>query len=90
MAQENGDSADASQKSGPELAKEVAELIEKYLEKLAKRAEYIHHQNEHIKFLQERIKHFEEDNAIDGVSREREVSDHPFFPLFLPRFYTLG
>ncbi|KAL5689250.1 hypothetical protein EMGR_008902 [Emarellia grisea] len=39
MAQENGDSADASQKSGPELAKEVAELIEKYLEKLAKRAE---------------------------------------------------
>jgi protein HOOK3 len=73
MAQENGDSADASQKSGPELAKEVAELIEKYLEKLAKRAEYIHHQNEHIKFLQERIKHFEEDNAIDGVSREREL-----------------
>ncbi|KAK9552082.1 hypothetical protein V6Z96_008526 [Aspergillus fumigatus] len=73
MAQENGDSADASQKSGPELAKEVAELIEKYLEKLAKRAEYIHHQNEHIKFLQERIKHFEEDNTADGVSREREL-----------------
>ncbi|RHZ64340.1 hypothetical protein CDV55_105824 [Aspergillus turcosus] len=72
MAQENGDSADASQKSGPELAKEVAELIEKYLEKLAKRAEYIHHQNEHIKFLQERIKHFEEDDAVDGISRERE------------------
>ncbi|GFF91297.1 hypothetical protein IFM47457_08793 [Aspergillus lentulus] len=73
MAQENGDSADASQKSGPELAKEVAELIEKYLEKLAKRAEYIHHQNEHIKFLQERIKHFEEDNAVDGISKEREL-----------------
>ncbi|GIC93783.1 putative microtubule binding protein HOOK3 [Aspergillus udagawae] len=134
MAQENGDSADASQKSGPELAKEVAELIEKYLEKLAKRAEvsrsppvpssgagsthsgkvssessftaavnaglraqprrvpdfeakytirenptkplkrdYIHHQNEHIKFLQERIKHFEEDTAVDGISREREL-----------------
>ncbi|GFF93699.1 protein hook [Aspergillus udagawae] len=73
MAQENGDSAVASQKSGPELAKEVAELIEKYLEKLAKRAEYIHHQNEHIKFLQERIKHFEEDTAVDGISREREL-----------------
>ncbi|RHZ55659.1 uncharacterized protein CDV56_106472 [Aspergillus thermomutatus] len=112
-AQENGDSADASQKSGPELAKEVAELIEKYLEKLAKRAEvsrfspvpfsnagsthsgkvfakssstaavnaglrpqprrYIHHQNEHIKFLQERIRHFEEDDAADGISKEREL-----------------
>ncbi|KAF7161833.1 hypothetical protein CNMCM6106_008944 [Aspergillus hiratsukae] len=138
MAQENGDSADASQKSGPELAKEVAELIEKYLEKLAKRAEvsgfppvpsscagsthsgkvfsessftaagnaglrtqprrvpefeakhtitekpteplkrdYIHHQNEHIKFLQERIKHFEEDDAVDGISKEREIAGCP-------------
>ncbi|EAW07990.1 putative microtubule binding protein HOOK3 [Aspergillus clavatus NRRL 1] len=73
LTSQSGESSDASQKSGPELAKEVGELIEKYLEKLAKRAEYIHHQNEHIKFLQDRITHFEEDDTNDGISKEREL-----------------
>ncbi|KAA8647509.1 putative microtubule binding protein HOOK3 [Aspergillus tanneri] len=62
----------ATQKSGVELTKQVAELIEKNLERLAKRAEYIHLQNEHIKHLQEKLRHFEEDAEI-GISKEREL-----------------